>query len=199
MKEEVTLKLYRPNIFIKIGASLNIIFAAVFSVIGFTSFITIPAIVFNSFLFSSRVSDKRYWGTIRIIPIILSLLIGVLMFMTIFFASTLIYRMYNGIADVVNTVVFWSNGVLRKLEPNETVKKWFNISFIIVSFLGNIFILIGWYKGRTIATIETLSSEEKEEDNNNLKREHKNIKKEKNDNIKEVKVSSVKKEKSSKK
>lgn len=160
---EVNLKRYRPNIFIKIGASLNIIFASLFSVLGVTSFITIPAIVFNSFLFSTRISEKRYWGTIRILPMVLSFIIGILMIVIIFFASDLIIRMYNTIINMANDLIFWkSNDSFKTKDPYDQIFLWLKILFVVVSLLGNFFILIGWYKGKSILISESKSTNKKD-------------------------------------
>lgn len=158
----VTLKKYKPNIFIKIGATLNIIFASLFSVIGFTSFITIPAIVFNAFLFQTKVSEKKYWGTVRIIPIILSFIIGLLMILIIFFSSEFLFRMYNAIVDSINVAMFWTNNKLSHQDKDFNIFLWLKILFVVVSLLGNSFILIGWYKGKIMMISESESTNKKD-------------------------------------
>lgn len=146
-------KIYKPNIFIKIGATFNIVFACFFSLLGITSIITIPTIVFNSFLYFSKTANKRYWGFTRIIPIILSLILSIVMFSTFFFVTHLTFRLYNGLAEFLDILVFWNpENILTPLDNSEDLTNIMKAMFFIVSILGNIFILMGWYKGIEIYT-----------------------------------------------
>ncbi len=157
---------YRPNFLIIIGAILNIIFASFFSVLLITVVITIPTIVFNAMLFNPRISNKRYIGITRIIPVILSLAISIFVLFISVFGTAAILTIYNGVADVVNTVAFWEDGnVIKEFQNEDQVETWTRILFLIFAFGGNVFILIGWYKGKTLIEINDSNF-----DRNNLHR-----------------------------
>ena len=97
---------YRPNFFIIIGASINIFFASIFSVLLITVVITIPTIVFNAMLFHPKISNKRYIGVTRIIPVLLSLTIALFMLFVSIYGSEAIINIYNGTASFINTIAF---------------------------------------------------------------------------------------------
>ncbi len=145
---------YRPNFLIIIGASINIIFASIFSVLLITVVITIPTIVFNAMLFHPKISNKRYIGVTRVIPVILSLGISLFLLLIAVYGSDAVLNIYNGVADFVNTLTFWdSNGIMSRFNNEEQINLWIKIIFIIFAFGGNLFILVGWFKGRTLIEI----------------------------------------------
>ena len=84
MKNKKTINTYKPNILIITGSIFNIIFASLFSVIPFAVVLTIPTIVFNALLLIPRTDNKKYWAVWRIVPIILSFILALIVFLSIF-------------------------------------------------------------------------------------------------------------------
>ena len=83
--------------------------------------------------------------------------------------------MYNAIIDTANILLFWQKNSISKLVIGQKTILWLEIIFAIVSLLGNVFILIGWYKGKGMMVIE--SDPTKKKDIKNKKKEIKKTKK----------------------
>ncbi len=157
--DEVTLNLYKPTIFIIIGATFNIVFASLFSIFLVTVIITIPTVVFNALLFIPRVNTKRYWAAWRIVPVVLSFTLAFIIFAGFFFGASYAIRIIDDLINFIDKYIlfwteYWPDDLLSSSEKLQFWKVLFNASFLTVACVGNVLILIGWYKAKPIGEIK---------------------------------------------
>lgn len=153
--KKVSLKKWTPNLMIKIGVSINIIFCALLSIPVVTLPITITAIVLNGLLLVPRVDTKRYYAIWKFIPVVLVLILTLIVGFIVIFSVTSLENVLNGFVDFINTyIIFWTK---EQKVSNINITAWLEI-FEIVIFTcgasGSTLIILGWYKGREIGVIE---------------------------------------------
>lgn len=165
-EEEIVLSYYRPTIFIIIGAVFNIIFASIFSILLVTIILTIPTIVFNALLLVPRVNIKRYWAIWKIVPVVLSFTLAFIIFAGIFFGATFAVEILDNIIDFIDKYIlfwhsYWPDFDLATTSGFNAFKIILNWSFIGVAVVGNLLILLGWYKEKELGVLQPLPKEEK--------------------------------------
>lgn len=160
-KDTKTLNAYSPSIFIIIGASFNILFASLFSILLVTVVITIPTIVFNALLFVPRVNTKRYWAVWKIVPIVLSFFLAFIIFAGILIGAEWIINIIEQIFEFVDKfILFWHDyfepEFISSSEKLELIKIIFNSLFLFIALTGNVLILLGWYKAKPIGEVQKI-------------------------------------------
>ncbi len=164
---EVTSKeiLYRwkPSIFIRVGATLNIVFCSILSMLVFTLPITIPAIVLNALLLFPVIDTQNKRKLLpKIIPCALTIFLASIIAIIIFLSITSIEGLLNWFINIINNYVFF----WRKEATVDIVdfSFWSDLAIGIVVGLGiggAVLVLLGWYSKSVIGEIDTYVDEKK--------------------------------------
>lgn len=154
--EKVMLRKYKPNTFIIFGVIFNILIASVLSIFLPLVVITIPAIILNSLLLIPRVNTKRYWAVWKIIPIILSFILGFIVLIIVILVLASASSAYESFSQFIDTIVFWdgSANVLPAWNSVDDIRIYAEVILITASLLGNIFLILGWYNVENIGYVE---------------------------------------------